>query len=53
MGGAGSSFIGNVVENFIGVNGNIPFAAAFATVPLIVMAVYLVIAKRLGAFEAL
>src|SRR4051794_28659150 len=53
VGGAGSSFIGNVVENFIGVNGNIPFAAAFATVPLIVMAVYLVIAKRLGAFEAL
>jgi putative spermidine/putrescine transport system permease protein len=53
VGGAGSSFIGNVVENFIGVNGNIPFAAAFATVPLLVMAVYLVIAKRLGAFEAL
>ena len=30
-----------------------PFAAAFATVPLIVMAIYLVLAKRLGAFEAL
>jgi len=53
VGGAGSSFIGNVVETSIGVDGNIPFAAAFATVPVIVMALYLVIAKRLGAFEAL
>jgi putative spermidine/putrescine transport system permease protein len=53
VGGAGSSFIGNVVENYIGVNGNVPFAAAFATVPVILMAVYLLIAKRLGAFEAL
>jgi putative spermidine/putrescine transport system permease protein len=53
VGGAGSSFIGNVVETSVGVNGNIPFAAAFATVPVIVMAVYLVIARRLGAFEAL
>jgi putative spermidine/putrescine transport system permease protein len=42
-----------VVETSIGVNGNVPLAAAFATVPLIVMAIYLVIAKRLGAFEAL
>ena len=53
VGGAGSSFIGNIVENYIGVNGNIPFAAAFATVPVLVMAVYLLAAKRLGAFEAL
>jgi putative spermidine/putrescine transport system permease protein len=35
------------------VNGNVPFAAAFASVPVVVMAIYLVIAKRLGAFEAL
>jgi putative spermidine/putrescine transport system permease protein len=53
VGGAGSSFIGNIVEEQIGINGNLPFAAAFATVPVIVMAVYLVIARRLGAFEAL
>jgi putative spermidine/putrescine transport system permease protein len=52
VGGAGSTFIGNVVENYIGVNGNIPFAAAFATVPVVVMAIYLLIARRLGAFEA-
>jgi putative spermidine/putrescine transport system permease protein len=53
VGGAGSSFIGNIVENYIGVNGNIPFAAAFASIPVIVMAIYLLAAKRLGAFEAL
>jgi putative spermidine/putrescine transport system permease protein len=53
VGGAGSSFIGNVVYENIGVNANVPFAATFATVPVLVMAVYLVIARRLGAFEAL
>ncbi len=37
----------------VGVTGNIPFAAAYATVPIVVMAVYLLIARRLGAFEAL
>ena len=52
VGGAGSSFIGNVVEEQVG-QPNIPFAAAFATVPVIVMGIYLVIARRLGAFEAL
>jgi putative spermidine/putrescine transport system permease protein len=52
VGGAGSQFIGNVVENYIGINGNVPFAAAFATVPVIVMAIYLLVARRLGAFEA-
>jgi len=53
VGGTNSQFIGNVVENRVGITGNVPFAAAFATVPVIVMAIYLVIAKRLGAFEAL
>ena len=52
VGGAGSSFIGNVVEEQVG-QPNIPFAAAFATVPVVVMGIYLVIARRLGAFEAL
>ena len=49
----GSDFIGNVVYQNVGVANNVPFAAAFATIPLIVMAIYLVIARRLGAFEAL
>jgi putative spermidine/putrescine transport system permease protein len=31
----------------------VPFAAAFALVPVAVMAVYLFLAKRVGAFEAL
>jgi putative spermidine/putrescine transport system permease protein len=53
VGGAGSSFIGNVVYENVGVNANVPFGAAFATVPVIVMGVYLLIARRLGAFEAL
>ncbi len=53
VGGSGSTFIGNVVYANVGVANNIPFAAAFATVPLIVMAIYLLLARRLGAFEAL
>ena len=52
-GGAGSQFIGNVVYSSVGISNNVPFAAAFATIPLIVMAIYLLIARRLGAFEAL
>jgi len=52
VGGAGSNFIGNIVEEQIG-QPNVPFAAAFATVPVLVMAVYIAVARRLGAFEAL
>jgi putative spermidine/putrescine transport system permease protein len=53
VGGGKLNFIGNIVEEQIGINGNVPFAAALASVPLIVMAIYLIVAKRLGAFEAL
>jgi putative spermidine/putrescine transport system permease protein len=53
VGGAGSSFIGNVVYENIGLNANVPFAAAFAIVPVLIMSVYLTVARRLGAFEAL
>ena len=53
VGGAGSTFIGNVVYANVGIANNIPFAAALATVPVAIMAVYLLIAQRLGAFEAL
>jgi putative spermidine/putrescine transport system permease protein len=48
-----TQFIGNVIYDNVGVAGNIPFAAAFALVPIAIMAVYLLGAKRLGAFEAL
>ncbi len=53
IGGASSQFIGNVVYDSVNGSGNLPFAAAFAVVPLVVMGVYLVLARRLGAFEAL
>ena len=53
VGGAGSDFIGNVVYRNVGVANNVPFAAAFAVVPVVVMGVYLLIARRMGAFEAL
>jgi len=52
-GGASSQFIGNVVYQSVGISNNVPFAAAFAAIPLAVMGVYLVIARRLGAFEAM
>ena len=48
-----TQFIGNVVFANVGVANNLPLAAAFATVPVLVMIVYLLIARRLGAFEAL
>ncbi|MBI2780797.1 MAG: ABC transporter permease [Chloroflexi bacterium] len=50
---SGEQFIGNVVYAHVGVSGNVPFAAAFAIVPVAVIAVYLLLARRLGAFEAL
>jgi putative spermidine/putrescine transport system permease protein len=51
-GGAGSNLIGSVIASNVGVANNIPFAAAFAMVPIAIMAIYLLLAKRLGAFEA-
>jgi putative spermidine/putrescine transport system permease protein len=53
VGGASSDFIGNVVYRNVGVANNVPFAAAFATVPVVVMGIYLVLARRAGATEAL
>jgi len=54
VGGAGSTFIGNIVYNTgLGAAGDLPFAAAFASIPLLVMAIYLALARRAGAFEAL
>jgi len=46
-------FIGNVVYANVGVAGNLPLAAAFATVPVMIMIVYLLLARRAGAFESL
>ena len=46
-----TQFIGNVVYDNI--TTNLPLASAFATVPIAVMVIYLLIARRLGAFEHL
>ncbi len=48
-----TQFIGNVIYSNVGVAGNQPLAAAYAFVPVIVMTIYLLVARRLGAFEAL
>jgi putative spermidine/putrescine transport system permease protein len=48
-----TQFIGNVVYSNVGVANNLPLAAAFATVPVAIMVVYLLVARRLGAFESL
>jgi putative spermidine/putrescine transport system permease protein len=48
-----TQFIGNVVYANVGVANNLPLAAAFATVPVAIMILYLLLARRLGAFEAL
>lgn len=48
-----TQFIGSVVYANVGTANNLPLAAAFALVPVAIMIVYLLIARRLGAFEAL
>ena len=53
IGGTGSEFIGNVIEGNVGIAGNVPFAAAMALVPIVIMAAYLLFARALGAFRAL
>lgn len=44
-----TQFIGTVV--YSNITTNLPLAAAFATVPILIMIVYLLLARRLGAFE--
>ncbi len=44
-----NQFIGTVV--YSNITTNLPLAAAFATVPIVIMVIYLLIARRLGAFE--
>jgi putative spermidine/putrescine transport system permease protein len=51
--GNSAFFIGQVVLTQQGTAGNIPLAAAFTVVPMVIMFIYLFIAGRLGAFEAL
>ena len=51
--GTSANFIGMAVYQLQGTAGNIPLAAAFAVVPIAIMLVYLSLAKRAGAFDAL
>ncbi len=51
--GNSSFFIGQVVFVQQGTAGNIPLAAAFTVVPIVIMGVYLLIARKQGAFDAL
>ncbi len=51
--GTSVRFIGLTVYQLQGTAGNTPLAAAFAVVPILIMVVYLWLAKRAGAFDAL
>ena len=51
--GNSSPFIGMAVYSYQGTSGNIPLAAAFTVIPVIIMAVYLTVARKIGAFDAL
>ncbi|CAN7450490.1 ABC transporter permease [Pararhizobium sp. LjRoot255] len=51
--GSSRLFIGQAVYAQQGTAGNIPLAAAFTVVPIVIMGLYLFMAKRMGAFDAL
>jgi putative spermidine/putrescine transport system permease protein len=51
--GNSSFFIGQAVLSHQGTSGNVPLAAAMTVVPIVIMVVYLLAARRLGAFDAL
>lgn len=51
--GKSTYFLGQTVYTLQGTAGNIPLAAAFTVVPIVIMGAYLSIAKRMGAFDAL
>jgi putative spermidine/putrescine transport system permease protein len=51
--GNSSLFIGQAVLAHQGTAGNVPLAAAFTVIPMAIMGVYLMVARRFGAFDAL
>jgi putative spermidine/putrescine transport system permease protein len=53
VGGSHYDFLGNLIFRYQGVANNLPLAAAIALVPVGVIILYLLVMKRLGAFEAL
>jgi putative spermidine/putrescine transport system permease protein len=52
VGGTSANFMGNIIYSNIGVANNVPFAAAMAMIPIVIMAAYLLGARALGGFEA-
>src|SRR5215469_5421624 len=53
VGGTSANFMGNVIYTNIGIANNVPFAAAMAIIPIVIMGLYLTGARALGAFEAM
>lgn len=51
--GDSSPFVGLAIYSYQGVAGNLPLAAAFTFFPIVIMGIYLYLARRAGAFEAL
>ena len=51
--GGTNQMLGNVVYDSVGAANNLPFAAAMATVPVVIMLVYLAAVRRTGALENL
>ena len=51
--GSSRLFLGQAVYTQQGTAGNVPLAAAFTMVPILIMGVYLWAARRAGAFDAL
>src|SRR5204863_7705751 len=46
-----SYFIGNTIQHLTGVLNNTPVAATVAVIPIVIVAIYLAIARLFGAFE--
>jgi putative spermidine/putrescine transport system permease protein len=51
--GNSSFYVGKAVLTYQGTSGNIPLAAAFTMGPILIMIIYLLVARKLGAFDAL
>ena len=51
--GNSRAMIGQAVYTLQGTAGDIPLAAAFTVVPMVIMGIYLTVARRMGAFDAL
>jgi putative spermidine/putrescine transport system permease protein len=51
--GGKTQMLGNVIYANVGAANNLPFAAALACIPVVIMIVYLLVARRAGALESL